>query len=222
MDIIFRTIIGFSVLLFLTRVIGKKQLGQLSIFTYITGIVIGNLAGGMIIQENIPISDGIIAMAIWSVLVYFVEYVSIKSSKIRVLLDGDPTIVIKKGQIMIEQLRKLRLNMDDLSMLLRSNNIFSILDVEYAIMEPNGELSVLKTPNKEQVIRQDLKINASSIQYLQSEIISDGNIVHKNLKELGISYDWVIEQLHKNNIKLVEDVFYAELQSDGSLYIQRK
>lgn len=179
MDIIFRTIIGFSVLLFLTRVIGKKQLGQLSIFTYITGIVIGNLAGGMIIQENIPISDGIIAMAIWSVLVYFVEYVSIKSSKIRVLLDGEPTIVIKKGQIMIEQLRKLRLNMDDLSMLL--NSVFSILDVEYAIMEPNGELSILKTPNKDQVIRQDLQIDASRIQYLQSEITSDGNIVHKNL-----------------------------------------
>lgn len=123
---------------------------------------------------------------------------------------------------MSDRLKKMRLNLDDLSMLLRTNHVFSINDIEYAILEPNGELSILKKTNKEQPTREDLQITSEEIRYLQSEIISDGKIVHKNLKELGITTDWVYEQLRKNNINFPKDVLYAELQSDGKLYIQHK
>ena len=220
MDVTIRTLVGFFILLVLTRLLGKKQLGQLTIFTYITGIAIGNMAGDMIIHKDVQLSDGVIGMVLWSVLIFIVEYASLKSAKIRVALDGEPTIVIKKGQILYDQLKKMRLNMDDLGMLLRTNHVFSVLDIEYAILEPNGELSILKKPEKEQIIRQDMQIVTEPIKYLPSEIIVDGKIVHKNLKELGLDSNWVMTQLKKSNILSPKDVFYAELQSDGSLYIQ--
>lgn len=94
-----RTLTGFFVLLILTRLMGKKQLGQLTIFTYITGIAIGNMAGELIIHKDVPIAGGITGLVLWCVLVYIVEYASLKSPKIRVALDGEPTIVIKGGRL---------------------------------------------------------------------------------------------------------------------------
>lgn len=98
-DIFLRIFLGFFILLILTRLIGKKQLGQLNVFTYITGIVIGNMAGEMILHTDVGIWNGIFAMGVWTVLIFVVEYVSLKSGKIRNVLDGEPTIIIKRGLI---------------------------------------------------------------------------------------------------------------------------
>lgn len=218
----FRAMIGFVVLLILIRIIGKKQMGQLTIFTYITGIALGNIAGEMVIHKETPIIDGITGLLVWTILMIIVEYASLKLSKVRVLLDGEPTIVIKKGEINQEKLTAQRLNMDDLTMLLRTNNVFSIADVEYAILEPNGQLSVMKKPDKEQVIRKDLNIQKSSDLYLPTEIIVDGSLVEKNLLETGLDKSWVDKQLKRAGINSIKNVFYAELQGDGSLYISKK
>lgn len=200
-----RAAIGFLILLLLTRLLGKKQIGQITLFTYITGIAMGSIAGDMVVHTDVTILNGTMGLGIWAALTFAVEYISLKSTKARVMLDGEPTIVIKKGQIMRDALKNLRLNIDDVTMLLRINNVFSIVDVEYAIYEPNGQLSVFK--------------KTESVQYLPSEIISDGKIVERNLKELGLDKEWVEQQLIALGVKLVEEVFYAELQKDGSLYI---
>ena len=174
-----RTIIGFTVLLILTRLLGKKLLGQLTFFTYITGIAMGNIAGDMVVHRDIKLVDGVSGLIIWAFLTFVVEFVSLKSSKARVLLDGEPAIVIKKGVIMQRELAAQRLNMDDLTMLLRINNIFSIQDVDYAILEPNGQLSVLKRPDLEAVTKKDMQIQPESRIYLPTEIIVDGKVVKK-------------------------------------------
>lgn len=216
-----RTLLGFSVLLFLTRLIGKKQLGQLNIFTYITGIAIGSMAGEMVIHRDVNLWEGMLSLFIWSALVFAVEIISLKSAKARVLLDGEPTIVIKKGQIVEKALQKQRLNLDDLSMLLRTNEVFSILDVEYAILEPNGDLSVMKKSIKDSVTKEDLAIPVQAGGYLPTEIIVDGLVVYANLRELGFSEHWLADQLKISGVSQ-RDVLYAELQRDGSLYIQRR
>ncbi len=100
METTFRTFIGFCVLLLLTRLLGKKQLGQLTIFTYITGIALGNIAGDMVVHRDISLVDGVTGLVMWGILTFIVELISMKSAKARVLLDGEPTIVIKKGEIM--------------------------------------------------------------------------------------------------------------------------
>jgi uncharacterized membrane protein YcaP (DUF421 family) len=217
-----RTLIGFTILLFLTLLLGKKQLGQLTIFTYITGIALGNIAGDMVVHRDIKLIDGVAGLVMWALLTFIVELISLKSSKARVFLDGEPSIVIKKGTIMQKELAKNRLNMDDLTMLLRINNIFSIQDVDYAILEPNGQLSVLKKSSLESITKKDMQIQLESRNYLPTEIIVDGKLVNKNLKELNLNNEWLNQQLKQANIYSVKDVFFAELQIDGSLYIDKK
>jgi len=219
-ELLLRIFLGFFVLLILTRLIGKKQLGQLNIFTYITGIAIGNMAGEMILHPEVKIINGIMGMTVWTILIFIVEFVGLKSGKVRSVLDGEPTIVIKKGMIQYKELKKMRLNLDDLTMLLRTNNVFSIKDVDYAILEPNGDLSVLKIEEKQQIAKKDMNIKLEKVMLVPSEIITDGKIVYKNLKELGKTEEWLNKELKANKIYSVKDVIYAELQSDDTLHIQ--
>jgi uncharacterized membrane protein YcaP (DUF421 family) len=220
-DTAIRTLSGFAILLILTRLLGKKQLSQLTVFTYITGIALGNMAGEMMIHADVGIANGVVAMSVWCALTLAIEFVSLKSAKARVFLDGEPAIVIRKGQIIEKSLKKHRFNLDDLSMQLRLNQVFSVLDVEYAILEPNGALTVMKKPEKETVTKQDMKI-APEPAAIPSEVITDGKVVAKNLPELGITPQFLEEELQKQNISNPKAVLYAELQRDGSLYIQKR
>jgi uncharacterized membrane protein YcaP (DUF421 family) len=217
-----RTVVGFVFLLALTRLLGKKQLGQLTYFTYITGIAMGNIAGDMVVHKDVAIADGLAGLTIWAIMTFFVEYASLKSPTVRVALDGEPTIVIKRGQIMQKELASNRLNMDDLSMLLRTNNVFSIKDVDYAILEPNGELSILKKPQLDGITRKDLNLNTAPRLCLPTELIVDGRLVEKNLREINLTKEWLVGELNKAGYLSCEEIFFAELQSDGTLYIERK
>lgn len=217
-----RTLVGFFVLLFLTRVLGKKQLSQMTFFTYITGIALGNIAGDMVVHRDIKLIDGITGLTLWALLTLTVEYISLKSSKARVLLDGEPTIVIKNGSILEKALASNKLNMDDLSMLLRTKNIFSVKEVDYAVLEPNGQLSVLKKIENEPVTKKDAQIVPTPRKYIPTELVVDGKIVRKNLQELNLSQEWLDNQLKMSGVAAIEEVFFAELQSDGSLYIDKR
>ncbi|MCX8132243.1 MAG: DUF421 domain-containing protein [Clostridia bacterium] len=217
-----RTAIGFTILLILTRLLGKKQLGQLTIFTYITGIAMGNIAGDMVVHRDIKLVDGVTGLIVWAVMTFIVELISLKSSKARTFLDGEPAIVIKKGVIMQKELSSQRLNMDDLTMMLRINNVYSIKDVDYAILEPNGQLSVLKKPHLESITKQDMNLQTNNRNNVPTEIIVDGKLVSKNLKEHNLSEEWLDLQLKQARISSVNEVFYAEYQNDGSLYMSKK
>lgn len=217
-----RTSIIFIVLLIMARILGKKQLSQLTFFNYITGITIGSIAANMISQSNEQFYDDLIGILWWCVLTEITGFINLKSGKLRRIIDGQPTILIKHGNIVKKALMSTRVNLDDLSMLLREEGVFSISDVEYAILEPDGKLSVMKKQEKELPTKSDLKVSTSAFRYLPSEIISDGKIMINNLKELGLSEAWVMEQLNQNNTKNVKDVFYAELQEDGTLFVQKQ
>jgi len=217
-----RTLVGFIVLLLATRVLGKKQLSQMTFFTYITGIALGNITGEMIVHKDIRMIDVIVGMTLWALLTIGVELMSLKSPRARVLLDGEPTIIIKKGKILEKAMAANKLNMDDLSMLLRNKNVFSVSEVDYAILEPNGKLSVMKRVEEESITKKDLLIPVKQRLYLPSELIVDGKVVAKNLKELNMNKEWLEHQIRLTGVKSVKEVFYAELQSDGSVYVDKK
>lgn len=222
LETLLRTLLGFSILLILTRLLGKKQLGNITFFTYITSIAMGNIAGDLVVDKDIKLVDGMLGLIMWAAFTFLIEFISLKSSKARVLLDGEPAIVIKKGAIMQKELAAQRLNIDDLTMLLRINNVFSIQDVDYAILEPNGQLSILKKTETEPVTKKDMHIKPENRLYLPTEIIVNGKLVQKNLKELNLNNEWVNQQIMQAGINSVEEVFFAELQSNGSLYISKK
>lgn len=219
--VIGRVIISFSVLLLMTRIMGKKQVSQLTYFNYITGITIGAVAASITIDRSIDMSDGFVSMVCWSLLTVLVSYINLKSPKARILLDGQPTIVIKNGKILEKTLAGLRLNMDDLSMLLREKNIFSTQEVDYAVLEPDGQLSVLKKVDQQNVTKKDLKVEAVKPLYVPTEIIVDSKVITRNLEELDLSQSWLEKQLHQSGVSL-QTVFYAEIQSDGTLYIDKR
>lgn len=221
LQIAVETIITFSVLLILTRLLGKKQLSHLTFFNYVTGITVGSIAANMVILETGSYIKELTSLVIWCALTILVEYISLKSSKLRIILDGEPTILIKKGVINKKALSSKRINIDDLTMMIRQQSAFSINEIEYAILEPNGALSVFKKPQYQSVQKKDIHINTPSPEYIPTEIITDGKLINPNLKELGVNRKWLDNQLKNAGIKSVEEVFYAEIQTDGKLFIQK-
>ncbi|CAM4118902.1 YetF domain-containing protein [Mesobacillus thioparans] len=217
-----RTLLGFGVLFLLTRVLGKKQLSQMTFFTYITGIALGNIAGDMVVHRDIKLINGVTGLTLWAFLTLTIEYIALKSPKARILLDGEPTIIIKQGKINEKAMKSNKLNMDDLTMLLRIKNVFSIKEVDYAILEPNGQISVLKKVEYENVINKNTGIPITPRKFLPSELVVDGRIVKKNLTELSLSEDWLANELKKKGINRFEEVFYAELQSDGKVVAEKR
>lgn len=215
------TIITFFVLLALTRLLGKKQLSHLTFFNYVTGITIGSMAANMVVLSTKDYTKDLLSLVIWCLLTIIISYISLKSGKIRVILDGQPTIIIKHGEIDRKALKRTGVNIDDLTMLIRQYQIFSITEIDFAILEPDGRLSILKKPEYQGTQKSDLNIYPSPPTYLPIEIITDGKLLPKNLLEVGKSRDWLNNELSRANIKEIEEVFYAEIQSDGSLFIQK-
>lgn len=221
-ELLFRTLLSFCVLLVLTRFLGKKQISQLTFFNYVTGITLGSTTAEVIVNNQITVTGGIVSLLVWAVLTVLIEYISLKSPIIRVALDGEPTIVIKKGKILEKALTSCRLNMDDLSMMLREKDVFSVRDVEYAILEPHGQLSILKKSEQESVSRKDMGIPAPPILYMPAELIVDGKVIQKNMKELNLSMAWLNKQVKKAGAHSFEDVFYAEIQTDGTVHVDKR
>jgi uncharacterized membrane protein YcaP (DUF421 family) len=218
-EIVLRSTGAFLTLLIMARLMGKRQMGQLTFFNYVTGITIGNIAADISDKIETPFWNGLISLVWWSVLAIAMGFITLRWARARIVIDGQPTIVIKKGNLEEKALKRLRLSLDDLSMMLRQQAIFSIREVDYAIFEPHGKLSVLKTENQKNPTRNDLHLPATNSKYIPTEIIVDGRIVHKNLIELGLNPHWLDKQL--KGIK-ADKVLYAELQADGSLYYQLK
>jgi uncharacterized membrane protein YcaP (DUF421 family) len=111
--------------------------------------------------------------------------------------------------------------MDDLTMMLRNQDVFSVTEVEYAILEPDGRLSVLKKQPYQQITKAEMKIHVPAVNYIPSEIIVDGKVIKNNLKELNLNEEWLHNQLKQQNITSVKDVFYAEIQNDGTLFVDK-
>lgn len=222
LHVISKNISTFVILFILTRFLGKKQISQLTFFDYITGITIGSIAANMSNRSGDPFLDDLISLVLWVLLTYISSVVSLKYPKARTALDGEPTILIKKGKIEEDALSSLKLGIDELTMQLRNKDIFSITDVEYAILEPNGELSVLKKAEKRTPTKEDLNVQTKPSPYLLGEIITDGNLIEKNLKEFGADKRWLKDQLVANGIKTIEEVLYAEIQEDGTLFVEKK
>lgn len=221
-EMILRTTGAFIALLILARLLGRKQLSQLTFFHYITGIAFGSIAAEMAGQTDVKFLNGLIALIWWAALTLLASYISLKSPMGRTILDGQPAIVIKDGVIMEKEMKTLRLHLDDLMMMLREQSIFSIQDVHYAILESNGELSVMKKVHQLEATKQDVKAAVPLPKYMPSEIISDGKIIKKNLVELDLTEEWVLKKLRNKGIKSVDEVFFAQIQTDGSLYTDLK
>jgi uncharacterized membrane protein YcaP (DUF421 family) len=209
-------------MLILSRMLGKKQLSQLTFFNYITGITIGSVAANAINMYLYTTIDDYIALIVFCILTIISGFISLKSVSLRTIIDGEPTIVIKKGKINERALNKLKLNIDDLNMLLREKNIFSITEVYYALLETNGKLSVLKNEPEKQVTKKEINIYEENPDFIPTKIIVDGQLIRKNLKELNLSESWIKRELKNKGIDKYKEILYAEVLPNKSIYIKKK
>ncbi|RSL32365.1 DUF421 domain-containing protein [Salibacterium salarium] len=219
-----RVVFSFLALLILTRLMGRKELRQLTFFNFVSGIAIGSIAADLVANEEFSIRNGMLALAGWTVLTIVMGLFDIKSKSFRLLMEGQPVILIKNGEIIQKSLRQVRLDLQALKALLRQKNAFSMSEVEYAILETDGNLSVLKKENQQPATKQDTKSasNQSPSAFLATEVISDGKLNQQNIDKLHLEKDWILTQIQQNGLSRVSDVFYAELQKDGSLYVNEK
>ncbi|SEJ63608.1 Uncharacterized membrane protein YcaP, DUF421 family [Bhargavaea ginsengi] len=221
-EMVTRSTMAFAVLLLLTRLLGKKQMSQLTFFHYITGITIGSIAGNIAGESETPFWNGLVSLVTWTLLTVMLSFITLKWGSSRAFLDNQPTILIREGRVDEHAMKSVQLHLDDLNMMLREAGVFSTKDVQYAVLETNGALSVLQKVDKLPATKKDIKVGGGPPQYMPSEIIADGRVNRKNLKLYGLNEEWLLEEISKHGVSRSDQVFFAQLQEDGTLDVTLK
>ena len=193
-----RTIILYLIVLIVMRLMGKREIGQLQPFELAISIMIADLASVPMTELGIPITNGIIPILGMLFMHMIISFINIKSIKMRQIICGKPSILIYRGKIDEIVLRKERFTVNELQERLRGNNIFNISDVEYAILETNGEVTVIQKPDKKNLTLSDMGIQAQ-YEGLPYDLVVDGKVMYENLKKLGKDYNWLKKQLKDLN-----------------------
>jgi uncharacterized membrane protein YcaP (DUF421 family) len=215
---VFFRALGALVMLFLmTRILGKKQISQLTFFEYVTGITLGELAGFISTDMESHYFLGVIALLVWFIVPYLLELLTLKSKKLREWFEGKGTVLIKDGKIQEDNLKKERLTADELLEQLRSKNIFKAADVEFAMLEASGDLSVLLKKENQPLTPKHLGIKVGPEKETQ-EVIIDGKIQDEPLAKAGLNRAWLNTELQKLGVA-IENVFLGQVDSYGQLYV---
>ena len=215
--VLIRSTFSFFTLFVLTRVMGRRQISQLNFFDYVNGITIGSIAAPLAIdisRESLPTFIGLLAYTFW---VLFLNLLEEKNRTLRRIINGKSVIVIQNGKILENNLREYGYTIDDLKMILRTQGAFNLADVEYAILEANGRISTLLKSQVRPATPKDFGID-TEYQGIPIDLISDGKIIADNLNLVGLTEDWLRGKLSELRLK-PEDVFYAELDTSGKLYV---
>ncbi|MFZ5352816.1 MAG: DUF421 domain-containing protein [Bacillota bacterium] len=216
-----RGIATFIFVLFLSRLMGRKLISQMTFFDFVVGVSVGSLSANLAMGPKNNAYTASTALATFTALCIISGYIHIKSFKARKIMTSEPVTLIDAGNIVQDNLKKIRLTVNELNMKLREKNIFNMADVEFAIMETDGKLSVLPKADKVPLTPSHLNISAAS-KGLMKDIIIDGNVIEENLVRLGLTPIWLQEQLLNIGVQGISDVFYAGIDNTRSLYVSKK
>jgi len=218
--VVVRSIIAFFSLLIFARLLGKQQISQLNFFDYTLGITIGSIAAELTVNLSSRAWPHWVGLLSWAVLGYTMEFIAMKWRYAAKYIEGEPTIIIMNGKIMENALRKMKYNISDIMEQLRNKDVFDLTEVDFAIIESNGKLSVLKKTEYQNVTCKDLKIKKEK-SGISTELIYDGILIEENLKQLNKDKKWLMNQLKSQGINDVSEVFLATLNPGGSLYVDK-
>ncbi|MEF2965125.1 DUF421 domain-containing protein [Paenibacillus sp. M1] len=216
LEVIVRTLVSALILFVLTRLLGKRQISQLSFFEYITGITIGSITAYLSVDVDTHWYLGIISMGVWFLVSLGIEYLQLKSKKARDWIDSKATVLIKDGKIMEENLKKEKLTNDELLEQLRKKSIFQTAQVEFAVIEPDGEINALLKKEYQPLTLSALGVKAPPEPEPQTVII-DGNIMDEPLATLGFNRQWLHTELGKLGVSL-DNVNLGQVDGLGQFY----
>lgn len=218
---IFRAIFAYLLLLVVARFMGRKALSQMTFFDFAVIITLGSVTANLAMgRESTPASAATVLVTL-GVLAIITGYLHIKSVWIRQLTNSEPVMAIENGRILDKNLKKVRFTINELTSLLREKNVFNISNVEFAIIENEGQLSVLPKSQKAPLTPSDMNIQ-TSYKGLTKDLIMDGKVLTENLKSVKLDENWLNTQLANQGISNIEKVFYAGLDSAGALYVSVK
>lgn len=216
----FRSIVLYIIVLIVMRLMGKREIGQLQPFELAISIMIADLASIPMTDTGVPIFNGIIPILGLLIMHLLISLINLKSSRAREIICGRPSILIYRGKINEKTLRKERFTINELEERLRGNNVINLGDVEYAILETSGQVTVIQKPNKRNTIPQDFNI-IPEYEGIPYDLVVDGKIMSENLKAIGKNYNWLKKQVEKFNIR-PEEALVVTIDGKGQIFCQRK
>ena len=204
----------------LTRLIGNKQISELTMFDYINGITIGSIAAEMATELEKPLNP-LLAMVVYAAVVCLISFLSLKSIKVRRIFFGRSMLIMKNGKLSGKALQKSHLDLNEFLMQCRTAGYFDLSAIDTAVLEPSGKISFLPFSDCRPATPKDLKIvpNADSVFY---NVVMDGKILSENLTDTGYNEQWLQNELKAQGFKNVNDVFLAILDGNGTLNVFKR
>ena len=215
-----RSIVLYIIVLIVMILMGKREIGQLQPFELAIAIMIADLAAVPMAETGIPISNGIIPILGLLVMHLIISFLNLKSMKIREILCGKPAILIYRGKIDEKVLKKERFTLNELQERLRSSNVVNLGDVEYAILETSGQVTVIQKPDKRTTIPKDFNITPE-YEGIPYDLVVDGKVMYKNLKTIGKDYNWLKKQVNKFNME-PEEALIVTFDGGSQMFCQKK
>ena len=215
-----RAVILYIVVLIVMRLMGKREIGQLQPFELAIAIMIADLAAVPMSELGIPITNGIIPILALLVMYMIISFLNMKSIKFRKIISGQPSLLIYRGKIDEQVLRRERITINELQERLRGENVFNLSDVEYAILETNGEVTVIQKPEKKNLTPEDFNITPE-YEGIPYDLVVDGKIMEENLKAIGRDKRWLEKQLKTFDAN-PDNTLIATIDGKGDFFCQKK
>lgn len=215
-----RSIVIYIIVLIVMRLMGKREIGQMQPFELAISIMIADLASIPMTEIGIPITNGIIPILGLLIMHLIISIINMKSIKAREIICGKPRILIYRGKIDEKALIKERFTINELEERLRGNNIMNLGDIEYAILETSGQVTVIPKPEKRNVIAEDLNITPE-YEGISYDLVVDGKVMNKNLKKIGKDYNWLKKEVRKFNMN-PDEALIVTYDGKGQIFCQKK
>ena len=220
LTIILKGSIAVIYLFLVIKMLGKKQISELNIFDYIIGLSLGNIAAEMTVNKEITIIGGLIGMSVYGIFSLFVSFITSKSILARRFITGYPVVIISDGKISREQLKRCKLDLNDLLQDARESGYFDISEINYAVMEPSGKISFLPKANYHSVTPYDMKLKVEK-NGLCANLVIDGNIMEKNIEAIGHDRKWLLKKLEKEGYQDVSKLLLVTCDNHEKLKIYK-
>ena len=221
LNICFRTILVLIILFFITKMMGKKQISELNFFDYVVGITIGSIAADISLDIEKNMIAGIAALFIYGFISYIISFISIKSIWARRFIIGVPTVLVEKGKIIESGLKKSKIDVNDLLMVARENGYFNLDEIDYALMEVNGNISFLPKEKEKPVTKKDMKIKCSN-EGLTVNAIIDSKYMANNMKAINKDKEWLDHELKVNGYDNYDNILLATIDNNYKVTIYEK
>ena len=216
LQVILASVFSAIILFLIAKVIGHKQVAQLEFFDYITGITIGSIAAELATTLDKPWWKPTISMLVFGTITVALSIITRRFARTRKFINGTPTIILNDGKLYRENMKKAKLELSEFLLLCRQEGYFNLNDIQTAVFEYNGKLSILPVSTKRPINPEDMELNPKP-EHIGTELIMDGRIMGDNLRRKGLSDDWLMKELKKQGYKNAKEIFLGICYDDNQL-----